>query len=63
MQRQNQSQIQLWIGGMQGSEEWMPCLESAADVYSVSKVKTENGVFFIKCYRCTDHKHKFETIS
>lgn len=63
MQRQSQSQMQLWIGGIKGSEEQMACLENAADVYSVFKVKTDNRVFFIKCYTCTDHRHRFETIS
>lgn len=60
MQRQSQSQIQLWIGGIKGSEEQMACIENAADVYSVFKVKTDNRVFFIKCYTSTDHR--LETI-
>lgn len=60
MQRQSQSQIQLWIGGIKGSEEQMACLENATDVYSVFKVKTDNRVFFIKCYTSTDHR--LETI-
>lgn len=60
MQRQSQSQIQLWIGGIKGSEEQTACLENAADVYSVFKVKTDNRVFFIKCYTSTDHR--LETI-
>lgn len=60
MQRQSQSQMQLWIGGIKGSEEQMACLENAADVYSVFKVKTDNRAFFIKCYTSTDHR--LETI-
>lgn len=60
MQRQSQSQIQLWIGGIKGSEEQMACLENAADVYSVFKVKADNRVVFIKCYTSTDHR--LETI-
>lgn len=62
MQRQSQSQMQLWIGGIKGSEEQMACLENAADVYSVFKVKADNRVFFIKCYTSTDHRQRFETI-